>query len=94
MYFDTRKTILYLVVSLIQVGKVPVIVCVMLLCFSKGWEGRLAKEGSLAPHTREKFRVIFKGVTTTLYEIFQSILDHSFIFLIIHELYTYVMHFI
>ena len=94
MYFDTGKTILYLVVSLIQVGKIPVIVCVMLLCFSKGWEDKLAKEGSLATHTREKFRVIFKGVTTTLYEIFQSILDHSFIFLIIHELYTYVMHFI
>ncbi|KAL6313800.1 hypothetical protein AAG906_010219 [Vitis piasezkii] len=29
-------------------------------------EGRLAKEGSLAPRTHEKFSVIFKGVTPTI----------------------------
>ena len=31
---------------------------------------------------------------TTLYERFQPILNNSFIFLIIHELHTYVIHFI
>ena len=46
------------------------IVCVpvtlLLLYFSKSWEERLAKEGSLAPHTREKFGVIFRGVTISI----------------------------
>ena len=46
------------------------IVCVpvtlLLLCFSKSWKGRLVKEGSLAPHTCEKFGVIFRGVTISI----------------------------
>ena len=47
--------ILYLVVSeIIQVGKGSHNYYVLLLCFSKGWEGKLAKEGSLALHTRKK----------------------------------------
>ena len=61
----------------------------LLLCFSKRCEGRLAKEGSLAPHTREKFSVNFRGViatkasqakkpTTPYLEIFLKFIFHLF----------------
>ena len=38
----------------------------LLLCFFKRWEERLAKEGTLAPRTREKFSANFKGVAASL----------------------------
>ena len=55
-----RETILYLVVSeIIQVEKDSRNCdCCLLLCFSKDWERRLAKEGSLAPHTLKKLTKI------------------------------------
>ena len=39
------------------------VLTMLLLCFPKRWKERLAKEGSLAPRTREKFSANFKGVT-------------------------------
>ena len=49
-------------------------VAVLILCFSKRWEGRLTKVGSLAPCTREKFSVNFRGVTTTYFHYLVSLM--------------------
>ena len=38
---------------------------------------------------QEKCIKYIRVYKTTLYEIFQSIVNHSFIFLVIHELFTY-----
>ena len=47
-------------------------VAVLILCFSKRWEGRLTKVGSLAPCTHEKLSEIFRGVTVSLVNKFMD----------------------
>ena len=75
--------------------RIPVTSCVPVALFFvfysvflNAGKGRLAKEGSLAPRTREKFSEIFRGVTVSIDKLEPFLCQISISINFVYDLYS------